>query len=97
MNQEMFTQLLDMAAAAGEGSFVLIVLYMVLPVILWFLIASVVVYVARAIIGAVAADSRESATLKRIATVLGTPYTCNISEGEAFRLLALLDKKLNRE
>ena len=97
MNQEMFTQLLEMAAAAGEGGFVLIVLYMVLPVIMWFLIASVLVYIARMITMAVAADSRESATLKSIATIFGQPYTCGISEGEAFRLLTKIKKSQDKE
>ena len=94
MNQEMFTQLLEMAAAAGEGGFVLIVLYMILPTIMWFLIAGVVVYVSRMITLAVAADSRESATLKSIAILVGQPYTCGVSETEARRLIATIEHKV---
>jgi len=83
MTEEMFMQLLDMAAAAGEGGFFLVVMYMLLPVFGWVLTATSLVYVIIKIVNALNGSSIEGKTMHEAALELNCDWYSYMAQKDA--------------
>lgn len=95
MNDEMFMKLLEMVQTAGQGGYVLALIYMFKSYFGALMLSGTVITIALVITRAINRFQKEVQTLKFIASDVGFSWRYDLSEREANELLRLVRERIN--